>query len=662
MCQLRAAARHVSPLSFIRWVRGALLALLLGATAPARAEPTPGSADVPAHVERLVDEARERKLAAQPMWWRLLHYRSGLFGVASEADGSPFFNAADGKTNPEAELAATLRAFFGPGPSDEGLQHPFCRFPARLAWLNAQLHFDFRLLPRQPCPRLEEFKARVDPESLSLIFSSYFLNNPASAFGHTLLRLYKKRACRDEERQALLDFGINFGATVTTSNALLYALQGLAGLFAGEFTNVPYYFKVREYNDFESRDLWEFELGLSPEEVAMAVAHIWELGSTYFAYYYLTENCSYQMLGILEVASPRVELISRLGWPVLPVDTLRAIAQNPGLVRAITYRPSTRVQFRERLRALDAAEAALVFRLGEEPDLPLPAELNAERRMAILDTALDLIDFRHNKQLLDPTSAASLLKQQLLQRRARLAIPSPPLSIPPPELENPLSGHERGRLDLGEGYSTRAGFYHALDVRLALHDWSDPSAGYPETLSINFLPLRFRHYIERQQLTLEEASLISITSLVPMDVFDHSLSWHARLGAGRIHDEGCDDCLAGVAEAGGGIAGGLFDNALLGFLNMNTALHGLGPIEGGLADLPLRLGIGPKAGLRFRPLPELVGVLRGDLLYLPVQNPTVTWSGSATLRWLYQRDVALSIEGHVDPNGQTLQAASSLYF
>ena len=669
VAQLRAAAQPVSPLSFI-WRISLCCAVAVGvlssspAARAAQGAPSPqaGSPEVMAHVERLVQQARQKQLAERPMWWRLLHYRSGLFGVASEVDGGHFFNAPDGKTNPEAELAATLRGFFATGPGDDGIQHPFCRFPARLAWLNAELQFDFRVLPRQPCPRFDEFRQRVDPESISLIFSAYFLNNPASAFGHTLLRLNKKRATPDEERQALLDYGINFGATVDTGNAVLYALKGLAGLFVGEFTNVPYYFKVREYNDFESRDLWELELALEPREVAMAVAHIWELGSAYFAYYYLTENCSYQMLGILEVASPRVELMSKLGWPVLPADTLRAIADNPGLVASITYRPSTRVQFRRRLGALDAAEAELVFRLGEEPDTLLPEALSAERRMAILDTALDLVDFRHGKELLEPTSAASQLKQRLLQRRARLGIPSPPLVIPRPELENPLRGHERGRLDLGEGHSSRAGFYHALDLRLALHDWSDPSAGYPETLSINFLPLRLRYYIERQRLELEEASLISITSLVPMDEFDHSLSWHARLGTGRIHDDGCDDCFAAVAEAGGGIAGGAWGDGVLAFINANTALHGLGPIDGGLGGLPLRLGVGPKAGLRLRPLPELVAVLRADFLYLPAQQPNYSWMGSATVRWMYSQDFALSLETQLHPNGRYVQAASSLYF
>jgi uncharacterized protein DUF4105 len=609
-----------------------------------------------------VRAARDRRLDERAMWWRLLRYRRGLFGVSSEVDGGPFFNAPDGKSNPRAELEATLRAFFAPGPDDEGIQHPFCRFPARLAWLNAELHFDFRVLPRQRCPRFEAFKQRVDPESISLIFSSYFLNNPASAFGHTLLRLNKKRTTRDEERQALLDHGINFGATVDTGNAVLYAFKGLLGLFAGEFTNVPYYLKVREYNDFESRDLWEFELALTPREVDMAVAHIWELGSTYFWYYYLTENCSYHMLGILEVASPRVDLISKLGWPVLPADTLQAVAKNPGLVRSVTYRPSTRVQFRKRLHALAGEDVELVFRLGEDPNTPLPAALAPARQMAIFDTALDLYDFRHNKELLDPASASASDKQVLLRRRARLGIPSPPLVIPRPELENPLRGHERARLDLGEGYATALGAYQALDLRLALHDWSDPSAGYPETLSISFLPVGLRYYLERQRLELDHASLIAITSLVPMDVFDRSLSWHAHLGASRIHDGGCADCLTGVAEAGGGVAAGLLEDGVLGFLNFNTILRGLGPIDGGLGGLPLRLGVGGKAGLRLRPWPELVAVLGGDLSWLPAQSPSYTWAGTAALRWMYRLDFALSLSAEWYPSGAYLQAASSIYF
>jgi hypothetical protein len=616
---------------------------------------------VAAYVEQLVGEAQRARLADQRTWWRLLRYRTGWFGVSSAVDGGPFFNSPEGRTDPEAELLATLRAFFAEGPPDEGLQHPFCRFPARLAWLNSQLHFDFGVLPRQSCPRFEAFKQRMDPESISLIFSSYYLNNPASAFGHTLLRLNKRAASGEEDRQALLDHGVNFGATVDTGNALLYALKGLLGLFPGELTSVPYYFKVREYNDFESRDLWEFELNLSPPEVAMAVAHIWELGSASFRYFYLSENCSYHMLGILEAASPRVDLISKLGWPVIPVDTLQAVAKNRGLVRSVTYRPSTRAQFRERLGQLDPRDVESVFRLGADPDAPLAPELPLARRVPMLDTALDLVDFRFSKQLLDPSSPESAFKQRLLRRRASLHVPSAALRMQVSELDNPLLGHAVGRWDLGEGYSTRQGFYQALDLRLALHDFSDPAAGYPETLAINFLPTRLRYYVERRRLELEELSLISITSLVPVDRFDRSMSWHARAGATRIHDAACSDCFAGIGEVGGGFAVGGFEQRLLFFANLNTALLGLGPITGGIAGWPLRAGVGPKVGLRLRFTSDLIGVLRGDGLYLPFQTPTTTWSGSATLRWMYHHNFALSLESDLFPNGAFFQLASSLY-
>jgi hypothetical protein len=60
--------------------------------------------------------------------------------------------------------------------------------------------------------------------------------------------------------------------------------------------------------------------------------------------------------------------------------------------------------------------------------------------------------------------------------------------------------------------------------------------------------------------------------------------------------------------------------------------------------------------------PELIGVLRGDGLYLPLQSPGFTWSASATLRWMYTHGFALSLEAQKHPRGLFAQAASSLYF
>src|SRR5262249_34312130 len=143
---------------------------------------------------------------------------------------------------------------------------------------------------------------------------------------------------------------------------------GLFGFFHGEFSARPYFYKVREYADYESRDLWEYELSLDQRQLGMLVAHLWELGQTWFDYYYVTENCSYHILGVLEAADSRIDLLSHLGVATLPADSVKALFANPGLVRAIRFRPSGRTQLEARTAGLTGADLDAVERLSDGGD------------------------------------------------------------------------------------------------------------------------------------------------------------------------------------------------------------------------------------------------------------------------------------------------------
>ena len=106
------------------------------------------------YLAHLITDARALELSGQRQWHLLLHYRKGLLGgYKSQADGREFFFAEDGKRNPEAELEATLKAFFQPEPADSTRQHPQCQFPARYDWLRTQLQFDPTQLREHPCGR-----------------------------------------------------------------------------------------------------------------------------------------------------------------------------------------------------------------------------------------------------------------------------------------------------------------------------------------------------------------------------------------------------------------------------------------------------------------------------------------------------------------------------
>ena len=178
------------------------------------------------YLRSLIQQTADKRLFDQRKWHLLLHYKERVFGgYESEEDGAAFFNSPVGKTEPEAELIATLRAFFIDSEHVPlSTEHPQCLFPARYAWLKSVLSFDPMKLPEQTCSRLEGWLEKLAPEKITLVFASHYINNPASMFGHTFLRIDSKPNASDLE---LLNYGVNYAATVDAENSFLYAIKGL---------------------------------------------------------------------------------------------------------------------------------------------------------------------------------------------------------------------------------------------------------------------------------------------------------------------------------------------------------------------------------------------------------------------------------------------------
>ena len=308
--------------------------------------------------EQVFAQATQLNIQESRAWKKLLHYEPGTFGsVYSQVDSTNFFLSKNGHKNLTDELKATIEAFLSVDLKAEESTRPQCRFPARALFLKKSLpQVKWSVVS---CESYEKYHGALKGVSASLVFSSYYLNNPSSAFGHTFLRINKAPAANGR-RYELLDYGVNYAANVDTNNVLIYGVKGMFGMFPGTFTNVPYYYKVREYNNAESRDLWEYELDITPEEVDMLIAHLWELGPTYIEYWYLTENCSYHMFTILEAAAPRLDLTSKLKKWVIPSDTVRVIWNEPGVVKSVFYRPSIRAEFFERVQGLSENEVRLL--------------------------------------------------------------------------------------------------------------------------------------------------------------------------------------------------------------------------------------------------------------------------------------------------------------
>ena len=163
------------------------------------------------------------------------------------------------KKNAKAEMLATLQAFSEDPNEYEQNRHPQCRFPARYKWLKDELKIDNKIIKEVSCSNLNFWLQNLEYSNISIVFASHFLDAPASTFGHTFLKL-KSSIYKETD---LLGNSINFAAFSQNVGIIEYFIKGISGGFPGLFGVYPYHVKVKEYNDFEKRDLWEYNINLT---------------------------------------------------------------------------------------------------------------------------------------------------------------------------------------------------------------------------------------------------------------------------------------------------------------------------------------------------------------------------------------------------------------
>jgi hypothetical protein len=533
-----------------------LLAILLGASSHGRAERDE-------YLRDLIGQARAQNLATRPAWLDLGHYRPDLLGSGhtSLIDSESFFNAPGGKDDPAAELEATLAAFFAQPAQTAQEQHPQCAFTARYRWLKQELGFDPHRLPEQPCPRFAAWKAAIAPAQVTLVVPVAYLNNPSSMFGHTLLRLDR---AGQGERTRLLSYAVNFGAEVGDDGGLMFAVRGLTGGYRGTYSILPYAQLVRQYSDFENRDIWEYRLNLEEPEIERLVGHLWELRTQHADYFFFDENCSYQLLFLLDVARPGLELAGDFPLHAIPVDTVRAVVARDGLLDATTFRPSSRTRIEHRLRALSSGDRALVARLSDgslAPDASEVTGLEPARGAAVLEVAADFVTYEMRIGA-RPRDQAAPRAWALLAARSRIATEALEVPIEPPV--RPDLGHGSARL--GGGIGARDGrLFQSLSLRPGYHDLSDPQAGFVEGAEIDFLDVELRHYEDHGLLTLERLDLVRIRSFSPRSELIRPLSWQLGAGLDRFRAKGDDviGSLVGTLSGGAGASFAIADHAML---------------------------------------------------------------------------------------------------
>jgi len=501
------------------------------------------------YAELLVAQSASANLAAARDWDVLLHYRPHGSGRESIIDDPRFFLSPAGRHDPAAELAATIRGFSADAAM--GDEHPRCRFPARYEWLRSELHVDVAMLPEPVCAKLDESLAAVDPRSAVLVFPAAHNNGPASMFGHTLLRI------GSSYKSELLSYAVNYAAHSSDTNGLIFAYKGIFGKYPGYYSILPYYEKVKEYNDLEHRDVWEYALSLTAAEVRRMVLHIWELQGIASEYYFFDENCSFMLLFLLESARPSLRLTEeywqRWSFWVIPADTIGTL-RRAGLIEKVAYRPAqaTRITHRSSLLPAYARDRAYaIAMLQRSPVLEANDTHPVEERRQVLDLAAEFVQYRYSRKELEQAEFQRQFLPILRERSTLGKGDRDPGKLPEPP--QPEAGHQSGKFTAGGGVREGKQFTEVF-WRPAYHDLLDPEAGYTKGAQINFMSVTGRYYPEQGDLVLQSLRPVDILSLAPRDRFFQPISWKVNGGLDRKTFADGSERLFLRLNTGGGFA------------------------------------------------------------------------------------------------------------
>ncbi|HEY9052881.1 MAG TPA: DUF4105 domain-containing protein [Gammaproteobacteria bacterium] len=500
-----------------------------------------------ADINELIAISDEKELWLNQEWLNLLHYNidsSSPSRYTSQVDDSKFFNAPNGKSDPRAELHATIESFYKNDISDDN-DHTQCRFIARLEWLQIMLEGKLVNLPKTRCTKYQEWRSRIPDQQLTMIFPAYHLNSPSSMFGHTLLRLDPSDV---ESGSDWLSIAVNFGANVQQSdNSIFFAFKGLTGGYPGFFIVTPYFNKIKEYNRDENRDIWEYPLNFTPDEIKKMVAHLWELRDIEFDYYFFDENCSYRLLELLEVARPGIELTDDFTLTAIPVDTVRTI-ENANLVSTANYRPSQATVLEQLIQQIPQEYHDLIIKLAENTELLTSSDFTsipAVHQRQIIDAAYKLLRYRQTGSPRDEISARN--SYQLLE-----ALNTYPATSSPVFVANgiqPEKGHHSKRASIALGKSDKQ-YFADLGYRMSFHSLEDNENGFLQGAQINIGNLELRTY-ENESIQLQRLDLVDIFSLTPRSQFFDPLSWRVYTGFERQLTNGKDELVAHVTGGAG---------------------------------------------------------------------------------------------------------------
>jgi hypothetical protein len=389
--------------------------------------------------------------------------------------------------------------------NNESRDQFICNYPGRSLWLINKFDLPAEKINFNHCRDLLEWSNKFLDNDFHLAFASSDSSSPASIFGHTFLALHK------ENRSYLNGYAVNYAANFGhQQNSIAYLAYGVAGGYPGIITVTPLHQKIKEYTYENQRDIFLFKLSLDSRQKQQIIFTLWERKKAQFDYFFIDENCSYNIIKILQIVEPNIQSYANLFNQVIPFETVKSVS-NANLISSTSVIYASEKKVRALAKKYSESDQRLLNdlvtqKINYEDWVKTTDQLTEHFAMRYVNWSIqkDTIDRKYGREL----------RTILLQANLKNEKNKPNRNFDSLQNYNPdalLKAHPPNRASLIVNNSNK--FNHSVDfnLRWAYHDLLDPVSPSLKNASVEAFSGTFR--LENDALKLEKLDLVSVKSL-----------------------------------------------------------------------------------------------------------------------------------------------------
>ena len=245
-----------------------------------------------------------------------------------------------------------------------------------------------------------------------------------------------------------------------------------------------------------------------------------EFDGAWSPYYFFTDNCAVQLLTLLEVGKPDLNLVQHFAYVFIPLDTVKVVARQPGLVKSKKYRKSLKTDYVQSYLALNSKQKDALKKIIMQPSSELPS-LSREESAKVLEAGMKYYSLQSYQEGLPFEEQ----KYNLSVARARIG--KIDQAEQRPAIAPDLS-HDSAAVYLGGGEEGSTPF-SSFKFRWAFHDITSPDEALIQDSQNVSMTADLRYYALDTRLDVHRLTVVDLLTTKPINELEKPLSWKVQL-------------------------------------------------------------------------------------------------------------------------------------